>query len=193
MLRFGIGENWEVRLETGGLSRREETTPGETSKTETGVADIAFGAKWHWLDPNPDGGTRPSAAWLFHVEADTGTPEFRGDGLRPSVRFSMEWDLPKNLAVGVMPGVAYQKEGNDRFGVGVLGVVLARSFGWRWGSFVELALETLASSPREDIGFVDLGATYRIKRNWQVDTALRWGITNDSPDFAWTFGLSAHF
>jgi hypothetical protein len=67
-------------------------------------------------------------AWLAHVDLDTGSTAFRGQGLRPSLRFVAEWDLPDDMSIGVMPGlVADKAEDGSRFTAGIFAVTLAKA------------------------------------------------------------------
>jgi hypothetical protein len=105
LLRIGLGDRFELRVETDGALRQEQRDPATGLRTrETGIADTALGVKWHRQDGD-EGTGRPSTAWLLHVELPTGDREFRGPGWRPSLRYVAEWDLPDDVSIGVMPGV----------------------------------------------------------------------------------------
>jgi hypothetical protein len=48
--------------------------------------------------------------------------------VRPSLRVSAEWDLPDDLSLGVMPGIAVDRNAAGKpYRYGILGVVLASS------------------------------------------------------------------
>ena len=53
LLRYGVAELWELRLETAGYSRSRERVAGSPSTTGDGLADISLGIKWHVLDEEP--------------------------------------------------------------------------------------------------------------------------------------------
>ena len=195
LLRFGLGETWELRLETDGYSRlrSEDSNTGVTVR-ERGANDVAVGIKWHTSDG--DAATnRPSTAWLFHADLDTGSAPFRGDGVRPSVRFVAEWDLPNDWSVGVMPGVFMEKnEDGDRYTGGIAAITFAKGWTDKFGTFFELAGQQLASKKNGgNVITYDMGATYKLSDNLQVDTALSWGLNSNTPDFAWGVGVSVRF
>lgn len=105
LLRIGVSEAVELRIETDGYARRTTRDPAATGTLrERGYNDVSLGAKWRVQEGDEDKGT-PGLAWLLHVDVDSGSSAFRGQGLRPSLRGVAEWDLPNDFSVGVMPGV----------------------------------------------------------------------------------------
>jgi len=119
LFRYGIGDTTELRLETDGYTHERAGGSGES-----GFADLSFGLKWHVQDGE---GRRPGVAWLLHVDTATGSRAFRGAGLRPSLRAAVEWDLPEDFSLGVMPGV-YVDRNDD--GTGTLDRTIKDSGHW---------------------------------------------------------------
>lgn len=108
LFRFGVGETWELRLETDGYTRARAQATGFPSTSEGGFSDIALGTKWQ-MQEGDDATGRPAIAWLLHADLDTGSAPFRGQGVRPSLRMVAEWELPGDVSVGLMPGIAMEK------------------------------------------------------------------------------------
>jgi hypothetical protein len=194
LFRFGIAEEFELRLETDGYIRaRSEDTATGISQTQKGYADFSIGVKWHAMD-GKDGS--PSIGYLAHLDIDSGSSQFKGSGMRPSLRMVAEWELPNEMSLGVMPGLIWDKNGdtNKRFVAGLLGVVLGKSWNSHFRSFVEVAVQQLAHS--EDggkIATLNLGCAYLLSKDLQIDTAISKKLTNRTPDFSWTVGLSRRF
>ena len=88
LLRYGIGETFELRAETDGRIVNHHTDGGGRS-TQAGYADTSLGLKWHAMDA---AGSLPSVGVLLHADLDSGSRAFRGQGLRPSLRVVGEWD-----------------------------------------------------------------------------------------------------
>jgi hypothetical protein len=123
LLRIGLGNNLEARIETDGLltTSLTDTNTGTTAR-QKGAADVALGLKWHTGDGDEKTGT-PGTAWLLHIDAPSGGSAYRGVGYRPSLRFVAEWELPREWSVGVMPGLARDTDDNGRsFVAGILAV-----------------------------------------------------------------------
>ena len=191
LLRFGIAEDFELRLETDGYLRAKTHEAGLPDSKETGYSDLSPGVKWHIADGD---GVKPSMGVLVHADVDSGSRAFRGEGVRPSVRAVFEWELPREFSLGVMPGVIYDKTDGHRHGAGILAVVVGRSWTERFRTFVEVAGQRLASSRNggNTVSY-DLGAAYLITDKIQIDTAFQFGANSNTPDFAWTVGLSVKF
>lgn len=195
LLRYGVSDTWEIRLETDGAAYLRSKDLGTSVVTRThGAADISLGAKWHVQDGDDEQG-RPGMAWLFHADVDTGSEAFRGNGVRPSVRFVAEWELPGDWSVGVMPGVVADKspEGK-RFMSGIAAVTVAKSWTDNFRTFVELSGQQLASKKYGgNVVTFDAGAAYLIGNDMQVDIVGSWGANRNTPDFQWGVGFSIRF
>lgn len=191
LLRYGISDTLELRLETNGRIV-QKTTSGAGSVTARGYSDMSLGVKWHAADAE---GGRPSIGWLLHADLDSGSASFRGDGVHPSLRVAAEWELPNELSLGVMPGIVYDRNAaGERFVGGMFGIVLGKAWNERLRSFVELALPQIARANNGgSLANVDFGAAYLLSNNWQIDTGLSRGLNKNTPDLAWTVGLSARF
>lgn len=184
LLRFGLGETLELRVETDG--RMRATADGLPA--QRGWGDASFGVKWHVRDQD---GALPSAALLAHADVASGSSALRAPGPRPSLRLAAEWELPDDLSFGVMPGIASDREAGPRRTTAIFAAVLGRQFGDRLRGFVELASPRIARS--RDGGTVatfDIGAAYLLTDRCQIDAALARGLNRNTTDLALTVGLS---
>lgn len=193
LLRVGVSDSLELRLETDGrLWARTEDLAARTVKTEQGYADTAIGVKWHALDAQ---GGMPSIGVLAHLDLDTGTAAFRGNGRRPSLRVAAEWDLPAEMSLGLMPGVQIDKsDSGERSVSGILGVVLGKEWSEDFRSFVEVAAPRIARSKHGGtVATFDVGVAYTVSTSWQVDLAMSRGLNRRTPDLSWTLGVSVKY
>jgi len=197
LLRIGLADTWELRLETDGRMRLRTEDSAITSATvarESGWSDLSVGVKWHQRDGNEEAGT-PGLAWLLHLDVDSGSAAFRGQGLRPSLRMVAEWELPGGWSAGVMPGLYRDRDEQGRHFVGaVLAGVIGRSLTERLRGFVEVSGQQLASSRHGgSVVTLDTGLAWQLDRDLQLDFAVFHGVNKNAPDLAWTVGLSARF
>jgi len=136
-----------------------------------GFTDVSLGAQWRVR--GGDAGWLPHVAWLADVET-TGSPAFRDRIVRPSLRATAQWELPRQWSLGVMPGV-YRDRGDDgrHYAAGVLAVTLGKSWTPRLQSFVELAGQRL-SRPQPDVSLmnVDTGLVFAASRTLHVDVVM---------------------
>jgi hypothetical protein len=193
LLRYGVGEAWELRLETDGRSvlRSDDSASGASTR-ESGYADLSLGLKWHQRD---GGGALPAIGWLVHVDVDSGSPALRGRGLRPSLRMVLEWELAGDWSLGVMPGLAAERdEAGQRYGAAIAAVTLSKAWTERWRTFAELAAPRVAGARHGGtVASLDLGTAYLWSDQVQIDTALARGLNRRAADLSWSFGLSAKF
>ncbi len=152
LLKYGFAENLELRLAPNGYLRQAGAS---------GFGDIAVGVKWHAQDRNAEKGI-PAISWILHFDTPSGAQEFRGLGVRPSLRSVLTWELPGDFALGIMPGIKYDaREDGRRFMSAIFGAVLNKRVTERLRAFVEISAPQIA--PRINGGAVasgDVGAAY---------------------------------
>lgn len=195
LLRLGTGRTMELRIETDGFAASDarDKATGATQR-ERGFADVSLGVKWRMQDGDEAGGT-PGIAWLAHLDLDSGTRAFRGQGMRPSLRLVAEWDLPHELSLGVMPGLTFDKNATGgRFVAGILGATLGRSWTPAWRTFVEIAGQQLAADNNGGSTVtLDAGVTHLVSESLQLDFAVARGLTSSAPALRWSVGMSVRF
>lgn len=195
LLRLGANESIELRVETDGFVRSttQDAASGVTQR-ERGFSDASLGVKWRMRKGDEALGT-PGIAWLAHLDVDSGSSAFRGQGVRPSLRAVAEWELPNGFSLGVMPGLMVDRGADDRrFVAGIFAVTVGKSWTPVWRTFVELAGQQLAT--KEHGGSVvtfDAGVTRLVTDSAQLDFSVARGLTAQSPDFQWGVGLSIRF
>lgn len=190
LLRIGVGERAELRIETEGRTIEHDADPatGEHAVT-AGWADTELGVKWHLADSR---GASPSLGVLLHAALPSGSDALRGHGVRPSLRLSAEWELPNDYSLGVMPGVASDTDDDGRrYGYGILAASLGKDFGERAHGFLELAAPQIARATHGGTQlFVDTGMSWLVDKDCQVDFAVSHGLNHRTPDLGIAFGLS---
>lgn len=186
LVRIGVTDNIELRVESDGATRQRNSAAGAAS-TERGFADSSLGLKWHAADA---AGPMPSMALLLHADLSTGSAAFREPGTRPSARLVAEWELPNDISFGLMPGIGYQRDSGGH-AYGMLGIVAGKAFSERLRGFAELSSPHIAKSRKGGTpASLMVGAAYLVQRNLQVDAALSRGLNRHTPDLSLTIGLS---
>ena len=191
LLRVGFADAWEARVETFGYRRStEEVGPSEV--TTDGVSDFAVGVKWAFFAP--ESGNAPAMGALVHLRLPIGSNDFQGDGTVPSLRISAEWVLGDDWGIGIMPGIRYDRLGDERFVAGLIGAVAGKGLTDTFRVFAEIAFEQIAKDHNGgDVGFVDFGGTFLLNPRWQLDASTFVGITDQAPDYGFSLGVSGLF
>jgi hypothetical protein len=191
LLRFGIGDTLELRVETDGRLRAR-VSEGGAATTTSGYADTSVGVKWHARDAI-DGA--PSLGVLAHLDLDSGSRPFRAPGKGGSLRLAAEWELADDWSLGVMPGLAWQQDdAGARYVGGLFGVVLGKEWNDGLRSFVELSAPQIARGRHGGTAAsVDVGLAWLPTPTVQLDTAIARGLNRRTADLSWTVGLSLKF
>lgn len=193
LLRFGFAEDWEFRVETDGYQRLR-AADGSTTAKASGWADTALGVKWQVQESDGER-NKPGLAWLFDVTADSGSSAFRGQGLRPTLRLTSEWDLPRDWSAGLIGGL-YRDSRDD--GKHFVGGILGASLGWpisdSWKGYVEVAGDQLASTRNGGRSVsAGTGLTWLVDRKLQLDASINRGLTKQTADWVFGLGVSVGF
>lgn len=192
LLRIGISDTLEARIETDGRMRSVVDDPVAGRQAVNGYADVALGVKWHMADAE---GARPSMGLLAHVDLDSGSSAFRAPGKGGSLRLAAEWELSDDVGLGIMPGIAWQRDDSGaRYTSGIFGIVVGKEWGERFRTFIEYSVPHIARGRHGGVvTTVDIGAAYLLTNTVQIDTALSRGLNRNTPDWSWTAGLSIKF
>lgn len=194
LLRVGLSDAVELRIESEGrtVEHSRERASGERA-TQAGYADSSLGFLWHVLDAE---GRLPSLGVLFDTTLPTGSRSLRGKGLRPTLRVVGEWELPGELELGVMPGVTVAHEDENERATphrtyGLFGIVLDKAFTERLHGLVEVSLPRIAHARHGGTqASFDVGATWLLSKDCQLDTLFSRGLNRRTPYASWTVGLS---
>ncbi len=185
LFRLGVGHALELRLETDGALR-------QSHPDASGRGDIALGAKWR-MQEGDEG--RPGMGWLFEVQTPTGSGAFKGHGLRPALDFLVQWQLPAGWSLGTMAGVFVERNAADqRYTAALASASLGIPVNDKLHAFAEVASQQLASR-RNGGNVITLGTglAWQVTDDAQLDTAVFRGLNHETPDWAWTAGLSLRF
>jgi hypothetical protein len=185
LLKYGFAKDFEIRLDTNGYMQQNEVS---------GWGDTALGIKWHSQDRDSAQGI-PAVSWLLHIDVPSGNDPFKGNGLRPSLRSVITWDLPQDFALGLMPGLKVDT-GSDghRFNSFIFGAVLNKRLNETMRIFVELAIPQIASS--SDGGLVaswDIGAAYLLNNDLQLGIRSGVAASSNAPNSFMIFEIAQRF
>ena len=185
LLKYGIVDNVELRVDSEGYLRQDG---------QSGTGDTAFGLKWHTQDRNPATG-KAAVSWILDVEAPTGSSPFRGKGVRPSLRSVLTWDLPRDLSLGLMPGVDFDtREDGHHFTSAILGSVLNKRFTDQVRGFVEASAPQIAHMRNGGVlANWNLGAAYLVNLDTQLGVRTGIAANRNTPSRYVLFELAQRF
>lgn len=190
LLRFGLGDKAELRLESDGRSIEHNVDPVTAARTTSaGWNGMSIGFKWHFFDGE---GSHPSLGLLGKVTLPTGSLGLRGRGVLPQLQLAAEWDFPKDWSLALTQGVGKDWIDNgSRYNYGILAASVGKKFSERLQGFFEVAAPQIASRSHGGKQFqVDMGVSWLVNRDCQVDVMVVRGLNSNTPDLSLAFGVS---
>jgi len=192
LLKYGITDTVELRVQTEGYIRVADESAGASDSPRTGLGDTALGLKWHSQDRDASTG-KPAISWILHFDTPSGTNGFEGQGIRPSLRSVVTWDLPHDLSLGVMPGIKYDGEGR-RFTSGIFGTVLNKRISDKFRAFVELSAPQLARNQNGGtLASWDVGAARLLTDDTQIGVRASVAANRNTPNASLLFELAQRY
>lgn len=190
LLRIGLGETTELRLETDGRNiehTRDRASGART--TDAGWNATSVGFKWRLTEGE---GAYPALGLIGQVALPTGSTALRGRGLLPQLVLAAEWELPQDWSLAVTQGAGSDRDDHGaRYGYGILAASLGKKFNQRTQGFLEVAAPQIASSSHGGKQVqVDLGVSWLVNKDCQVDAMVVRGLNRNTPDLSLAFGLS---
>ena len=180
LLRYGLTDGIELRL--SGAFLREDIQDLKVRSSETGLADIGIGAKFHLLEEN---GIVPQAGVITVIDIPVGDKFFTEDEIIPGVIFAAEHSFTEWAALSYNLGARYRKDQKSFYSYSLaLGIQPLKKI----GIYVEIfGFIKKTSTP---VHAFDLGMTYLVLSNLQLDTSYGVAISDIAADSFFNFGLS---
>lgn len=150
--------------------------------------------KWHAQDKDA-AQSRSAVCWILNFLTPTGSDQFRGDGVRPSLLSILNWDLPHDMSLGLMPGINSNTDANGRrFTSGTLGLVLNKQIDDRLHAFIELSAPQIAHAADGGTSAnADFGGTYLVNNNLQLGLRLGTALNRNTPNNTILFEVAQRF
>ncbi len=194
LLRYGIGGDFELRLETASLSGVHTLLTCCGPRWKSGFSPIDIGFKYHFKDAG-EASLDPSMGAIVMIGLPSGTKEFRSDAAGLMFKLALDFDLAPGIGLG--PNFGFLNEEDDlseRFTAALVSASLGFDLAAGAGAFAEFSFESAGSSEDGSILILDGGFTYLFSDNAQYDIALGKAVRGEGvPDFFLTTGLSLRF
>jgi outer membrane putative beta-barrel porin/alpha-amylase len=185
LLKYGVGDVFELRVDSNGYTREDGSS---------GVGDTALGLKWHAQDRDASK-NMPAICWIVNFETPSGSGQFRGIGVRPTLLSILTWDLPHDLSLGLMPGMVYDTDGSGRrFTSGTLGAVVYKQIDDRLHAFFELSAPRIARATYGGVSAsADFGGTYLVNNDLQLGVRVGAALNRNTPNNYFLFEVAQRF
>ena len=192
LLRLGLSEAWEVRIESNGYTwERVTAADGDFSKS-SGAAPVSLGAKYRLLEGD---GTSPSLGVIARVFPRSGGGSFRTRHTTGDVRLVADWDFAEDWSLNPNIGLArYEDDAGEIFSARLLAMTLSYSVNKKLSVFLDGALQTPELKNGGAQTVYDAGVAYLLTPDMQLDfSAGVRGRGNTPPNQFIGAGISVRF
>ena len=186
LLRVGLTEGWEARVEGDGYARERGPEDGAS-----GWQPVSLGVK-HRLPGEWAGGA--TAGVIARVFPRSGSEAFRPRHTTGDLRLAGDWELTRRWGLGVNAGVGfYEDEGGAALVAGVLTASLAYAPSEALELFAEAVSQPPAPQGPRGASFYDVGLSYAVSRDVRIDLSAGGAADSEAPDRFIATGVSVRF
>lgn len=188
LLRLGINEQWEARLESDLYAWMRE--PGG-ARTEA-YAPLSIGFKYHFMEGD---GARPSLGTIVRISPPSGSNTLRTRHTTAEVRLAADWELNPQWSLNPNVGLAIDEDDEGRrFTSRLFAMTLAYKPVRSLELFVDMAAQRPEAKGAGSATIYDAGLAYLFSRDMQVDLSVgRRGTGSTPPRSFLAAGLSVRF
>jgi hypothetical protein len=181
LLKYGINEHFEVRFNAGYLGTRKALSEEVTRK---GLGPIALGMKIKLADAK---GVWPQAALIGSINLPTGASEYSASHSASDLTIACAHGLTERWSLTYNGGVKWDGESPQTTFLYTL------SFGYMATKKLNVFIEQYGFSTegRPADHRIDGGITYKLTPTFQIDMSSGLGLSNNSPDYFISTGLSS--
>lgn len=171
LVRFGIGEKVELRIEGDTYTREKVSEPTGPDERSEGIAPTSIGLKARLAEGV--GGAKASTAVVARFFPPSGTGKFKSAHATGDVRLLADWQIaPKwtfkpNIGIG-----AYEDDDQQPYTTGLLAATLDYKASQALKLFIDSGVRLRERRHGTSGAIVDLGATYLVGRDTQVDVSV---------------------
>ncbi len=183
LFRYGVSDNFEARLTFNYEGFKFNQDGG--SLTERGFSPVVAGFKSKIADEN---GFWPQISFVGQVALPSGEEPFRVRTAVPGFRFSMQHNFASSSSIGYNWGMEWSEgiAGTTNIYTFLFSQGFADDFAW-FLEFYGFITET------EDDHRGNSGLTYLANEKLQLDASVGFGLSEISPDYFLSIGVSFAF
>lgn len=186
LIRFGISEHFEVRIESNSVTSTQITTNGSAVRRTAGYSPVSLGFKYGLYDSHSDsggsGGSRRSLGMIARVFPSSGSSDFHTNRYTADARLAADWDFAPKLSLNPNVGVARYEDAQWHVFTAVLGALTLNYLPTeRLNPFVDMGIQTPEESGGTTSIIVDTGIAYIVGQDAQLDVSIGRGVHGTTP------------
>ena len=173
LLRFGIGNRWEARVEGNTFTRVTTFDSANMNDETSGFAPTSIGFKFHIYNSNGD--HQVSLGTIVRVFPTWGTKEFRMQHTTGDVRLAADWNFAPRLKLSVNPNIGIARYEDDQgrlFTAGLFATTLNYLPTKKLNPFIDVGVQSPEATNGQSSAILDGGVAYTIGRNLAIDVSI---------------------
>lgn len=195
LLRFGISNQWEARIESNTYTFTRTTAPGMGAVETAGLSPLSFGFKYHFQDQTAVK-KRASLGTIFRLFPASGSGSFKANHTTGDLRLVADWDFTSHWSLNPNVGIGLYEDGQgNTFATGLFALTLnyfnqARTI----NPFIDLGLQAPEERDGRSSLILDAGIAVIIGQDIQFDLSAGTGLLGRTPPHPFiAIGVSARF
>lgn len=192
LLRIGISNHFEGRIEGNTFTRKSDSDPTGMSNSVSGLAPLSFGLKYQIQDSN--GVSHPSVGAIIRVFPAWGTSDFRTHHVTGDLRLAADWDFAPRLKLSLNPNVGigvYEDDKGKGFAAGLFAMTLNYLPTKKLNPFIDIGIQAPEEKGGKTSLIMDEGVAYIVGHNIELDVSVGAGARGHTPAHPFvSFGLS---
>ena len=185
--------DFQVVIETWNeVSTRERSAGVRLKEHSSGFGAVTTRLKYNFW--GNDGGPTALAVMPF-LTLPTSQEELRSNSIEGGAFLPLAVELPGGFGMGSMTGLALRRDetGNDYHVESVNSITFGRDIVGQLAGYLEFFSSVSAERGSAWVGTFDLGLTYGLSENVQLDAGVNIGLTKSADDLNPFLGLSCRF
>jgi hypothetical protein len=182
----------QIVLETWNYVETKGSGPGPNTKSyQRGFGDITTRLKYNFW--GNDGGKTAFAVMPF-VKLPTNQDELGNNSVEGGVIFPLAVELPAGFGMGLMTEFDFNRDSGDGYHTEFVNTItFSHDIVGKLGGYVEFFSAVSTEQGADWVGTVDLGLTYGLTEDIQLDAGVNVGVTDSADDVNPFLGLTWRF
>lgn len=193
LLRFGIDEHWEARVEGNVFGWQKQSDPVSGVSHSAGAMPVSLGVKYNW-QASDDTGT-PGLGAIVRLFPRSGSNTFGTHRVTADARLVADFALSPSWSLNPNIGVALEEDSDGRqYNTGLFAVTLGYVATQQLNVFVDTGMQSREQRRGGASVIVDTGVAYALTPDVQLDASIGRGTHGQTPPHRFaSAGVSVRF
>ena len=193
LLRVGIDDHWEVRIEGNAYGWQKQSDPVDGVSHSAGAMPISLGMKYNFQASDDTG--RPGYGVIVRVFPHSGSDTFGTHRTTGDARLVADFQLSENWSLNPNIGVASDEDGDgNQYNTALVAATLGYAVTKQFNAFVDTGIQSREQRHGGSQVILDTGVAYALTSDVQLDASVGRGVHGATPPrvFA-SAGVSVRF